>query len=55
MEKSPKILKVEEGELPYDVGLEEGSTDIIVDTDKMDLELLKSTRDNFMVWKDYDY
>lgn len=37
------------------------STDIIVDSDRVDyestlpIEFVKSTRKNFMTWKDYDY
>ncbi len=39
----------------------EGPTDVILSSEKSDyestvpIELLKSTRENFMTWKDYDY
>ena len=32
------------------------SADIIVDNYKdLELEIVKSTRDNFLIWKDYEY
>ena len=48
-----KYLKQEADEV---LDLEDESTDILMDDYKgLELELLKSTRDNFLVWKDYEY
>jgi len=30
-------------------------TEVLAEVYDMEIELLKSTRDNFLVWKDYDY
>ena len=48
-----KYLKQEADEI---LDLDDDSTDIIIDDDKeAELERLKSTRDNFLIWKDYEY
>lgn len=48
-----KYLKQEADEI---LDLDDDSTDIIIDDDKeAELEKLKSTRDNFLIWKDYEY
>lgn len=48
-----KYLKQEADEI---LDLDDGSTDIVIDDDKdAELEKLKSTRDNFLIWKDYEY
>lgn len=59
MSDSKKVLKTDE--LPYETDAENDSSETIVDPNKkdyeykMELELVKSTRDNFMIWKDYEY
>jgi hypothetical protein len=61
MKKSSKFAKIEAEGLDLTEDLKDDSTDIIVDSNKrdykykMELELVKSTRDNFMVWKDFEY
>ena len=52
-----KILNADDME----TDAEDDSSETIVDPNKkdyeykMELELVKSTRDNFMIWKDYEY
>ena len=61
MKKSSKFAKIEAEGLDLPEDPEDNSTDIVVGSDKqdyeykMELELVKSTRDNFMVWKDFEY
>ena len=61
MKKSSKFAKIEAEGLDFTEDPEDDSTDILMDSDKqdyeykMELELVKSTRDNFMVWKDFEY
>lgn len=61
MKKSSKFAKIEAEGLDFTEDPEDNSTDITVDSGKrdykykMELELVKSTRDNFMVWKDFEY
>ena len=31
------------------------STEVLAEDYDMEIEMLKSTRDNFLIWKDYDY
>jgi hypothetical protein len=58
MEKPSIFAKIEADDLDFP---EDPTAGIIVDNEKhdyeyeMELDLVKSTRDNFMVWKDYDY
>lgn len=48
-----KYLKQEADKV---LDLDDDSTDIIIDDCKdTELEKLKSTRDNFLIWKDYEY
>ena len=48
-----KYLKQEADEI---LDLDDDSTDIMVDNYKdLELEMIKSTRDNFLIWKDYEY
>ena len=48
-----KYLKQEADEI---LDLADDSTDIMVDNYKdLELEMIKSTRDNFLIWKDYEY
>jgi hypothetical protein len=48
-----KYLKQEADEI---LDLDDDSIDIIVDNYKdLELEMIKSTRDNFLIWKDYEY
>ena len=52
-----KILNADD----IETDAEDDSSETIVDPNKkdyeykMELELVKSTRDNFMIWKDYEY
>ena len=61
MKKSSKFEKIEAERLDFTEGPENGSPDILKGSNKrdyeynMELELLKSTRDNFMVWKGFEY
>ncbi len=61
MKKSSKFAKIEAEGLDFTEDPEDDSTDVILDSNKqdykykMELELVKSTRDNFMVWKDFEY
>jgi hypothetical protein len=51
-----KDLKNPTATLDEGIGFSNDSTDIAVDDYKgLELELVKSTRDNFLVWKDYEY
>ena len=51
-----KDLKNPPANLDEGIGFSNDSTDIAVDDYKgLELELIKSTRDNFLVWKDYEY
>lgn len=51
-----KDLKTPPPTLDEEIGFPNDSTDIAVDDYKgLELELVKSTRDNFLVWKDYEY
>ena len=60
MKKSSKFAKIEAEGLDFTEDPEDDSTDVILDSNKqdykyqMELELVKSTRDNFMVWKDFE-
>lgn len=48
-----KYLKQEADEL---LDLDDDSADVPLDDCKdTELEILKSTRDNFLIWKDYEY
>lgn len=48
-----KYLKQEADEV---LDLDDNSADVPLDDCKdMELEILKSTRDNFLIWKDYEY
>jgi len=53
MEKSLKIEKtLRDIEKPSE---DDRRTEVLAEGYDMEIELLKSTRDNFLVWKDYDY
>jgi len=48
-----KYLKQEADEI---LDLADDSTDIMANNYKdLELEMIKSTRDNFLIWKDYEY
>ena len=48
-----KYLKQETDEI---LNLADDSTDIMANNYKdLELEMIKSTRDNFLIWKDYEY
>ena len=48
-----KSLKQEADEI---LDLDDDSTDIMANNYKdLELEIIKSTRDNFLIWKDYEY
>lgn len=52
-----KSLKIEAESLPDEsLDLEDDSSSIVIDDYKdTELETLKSTRDNFLSWKDFEY
>jgi len=51
--REEKYLKQEADEI---LDLDDDSTDIMVYNYKdLELEMIKSTRDNFLIWKDYEY
>jgi len=51
-----KDLKNPPATLDEGIGFSNDSTDSAVDDYMgLELELVKSTRDNFLVWKDYEY
>lgn len=58
MEQVAKYLKIEGADFDVDgtVSANNNSTDVVVHNyDEMRVELPKATRENFMVWKDYDF
>jgi len=51
-----KDLKTPPPTLDEEIGFSNDITNSAVDDYKgLELELVKSTRDNFLVWKDYEY
>ena len=51
--REAKYLKQEADEI---LNLDDDSTDIVIDDEKdAELEILKSTRDNLLIWKDYEH
>lgn len=57
MSYDKKSLKIEAEDLPDEIlDLEDDSSSVVIDADKdIELETLKSTRDNFLIWKDFEY
>lgn len=57
MSYDKKSLKIEGEGLPDEIlDLEDDSPSIVIDDYKdTELETLKSTRDNFLSWKDFEY
>ena len=57
MSYDKKSLKIEAEDLPDEIlDLEDNSSSVVIDADKdIELETLKSTRDNFLIWKDFEY
>ena len=47
-------MKMEES-LKIEKDSTESRTEVLAEDYDMELEMLKSTRDNFLIWKDYDY
>ena len=57
MSYDKKSLKIEAENLSDEIlDLEDDRSSIVIDDYKdTELETLKSTRDNFLIWKDYEY
>jgi hypothetical protein len=57
MSYNKKSLKIEAENLSDEIlDLEDDSSSIVIDDYKdTELETLKSTRDNFLIWKDFEY